>query len=108
MGVRTAGGGYAKKGCLLVYELATFLIGGKIDPNVGGDVRSVSVVDRDICLVVKDVTIGGTDDALALEVEFFDAVRGPAYDSRHGEQRGVDFLREAYHFVNEAGIEVDV
>ena len=48
-----------------------------------------------------------TDD-LARADEFFDPVRAPADDPRDREERRVEFLGDAEHFVNEAAVEVDV
>ena len=63
---------------------------------------------RHIRALLHDTLVGRTDDAPSLEIEFLYAVCHPSHDARHGEYRGVNLLRQTYHLVYEARIEVHI
>ena len=56
----------------------------------------------------KHVLVGRTNDAAALEVQFLNAMSRPSYDTGHGKQGRIDFGRKSHHFINEAGIKINV
>lgn len=61
-----------------------------------------TVGNRCIIHLIQHVLVRRTDDAASFEIQFFDAVGRPAYDTGHSEQRRIDFLRQAHQLVDEA------
>ena len=56
----------------------------------------------------KDVFVGRTDDATALEVEFLYTMCCPTNDTCHSKDWSINLLWESYHLIDETAIEVEV
>ena len=57
---------------------------------------------RCIIYLIQHVLVRRTDDAASFEIQFFDAVSRPTYDTSHSKQRCIDFLRQSHQFIDEA------
>lgn len=70
--------------------------------------RILSLVKWLIFKFSKNILIGRTNDTTAFEIEFFNTMGSPTYDTCHGENRGIDFLWQTNHFIDKATVEIKI